>query len=285
VSTDDTTRGALLARKTWRTAEPLHGMIYFVPEAAEAYAALGITGRDGYFASRAAPMGAVSADVVISTFFNFNPELVHAAIPKAWTVTTPDALVAARFGAVDGAMRRLLGDDVVHSDEMRRAAELGRGMAEVAGTHIEGRPLCAGHAQLRWPDQPHLVLWHAQSVLREYRGDAHIALLVTHGLTGIDALLTHAAGGDVPAHLLQSTRGWSNEDWNAAADSMRARGWLSDSDELSFTEWGTAQRQQIENQTDQLAAAPYAALGEDGCAEFRTLTRPWSKVFSEVLFR
>ena len=251
----------------------------------EAYAALGITGRDGYFASRAAPMGAVSAEVVISTFFNFNPELVHAAIPKAWTVTTPDALVAARFDAVDGAMRRLLGDDVVQSDEMRRAAELGRGMAEVAGTHIEGRPLCAGHAQLPWPDQPHLVLWHAQSVLREYRGDAHIALLVTHGLTGVDALLTHAAGGDVPAHLLQSTRGWSNEDWNTAADSMRTRGWLSDSDELAFTESGAARRQEIEDQTDQLAAAPYAALGEDGCAEFRTLTRPWSKVFSEVLFR
>jgi hypothetical protein len=285
VSTDDAARAALLARKTWRTAEPLHGMIYFVPEAAEAYAALGITGRDGYFASRAAAMGAVSAEVVISTFFNFNPELVHAAIPQAWTVTTPGALVSARFGAVDRAMRRLLGDDVVQSDEMRRAAELGRGMAEVASRHIEGRPLCAGHAQLPWPDEPHLVLWHAQSVLREYRGDAHIALLVTHGLTGIDALLTHAAGGDVPAHLLQSTRGWSNEDWNAAADSMRARGWLSDSDELTFTEWGTAQRQEIENQTDQLSAAPYAALGEDGCAEFRTLTRPWSKVFSEVLFR
>jgi hypothetical protein len=285
VSIDDIAPAALLARKTWRTAEPLHGMIYFVPEAAEAYAALGITGRDGYFASRAAPMGAVSAEVVISTFFNFNPELVHAAIPEAWSVTTPGALVSARFGAVDRAMRRLLGDEVVQSDEMRRAADLGRGMAEVAGTHIEGRPLCAGHAQLPWPDEPHLVLWHAQSVLREYRGDAHIALLVTHGLTGIDALLTHAAGGDVPAHLLQSTRGWSNEDWHAAADSMRARGWLSDSDELAFTEWGTAQRQEIENQTDALSAAPYAALGEDGCAEFRTLTRPWSKVFSEVLFR
>ena len=140
---------ALLARKTWRTAEPLHGMIYFVPEAAEAYAALGITGRDGYFASRAAPMGAVAAEVVISTFFNFNPELVHAAIPKAWAVTTPEALVAARFAAVDGAFRRLIGDEAIQSDEMRLAAELARSMAEEASTHIEGRPLCAGHAQLR----------------------------------------------------------------------------------------------------------------------------------------
>ena len=83
------TEAALLARKTWRTLEPLHGMVYFVPEAAEAYERLGITGRAGYFASRAAPMGAVSADVVASTFFNFNPELVHAAIPSSWEVTSP----------------------------------------------------------------------------------------------------------------------------------------------------------------------------------------------------
>ena len=146
MSTDE---AALLARKTWRTAEPLHGMIYFVSEAAEAYAALGITGRDGYFASRAAPMGAVPAEVVISTFFNFNPALVHAAIPKAWATTTSEALVAARFAAVDGAFRRLIGDDVVHSDEMRRAAELARAMAEDASTHIEGRVKVVEAALLR----------------------------------------------------------------------------------------------------------------------------------------
>jgi hypothetical protein len=287
VSTDAASadNAALMARKTWRTAEPIHGMIYFVPESAESYAGLGITGRDGYFASRAAPMGAVSAEVVISTFFNFNPELVYAAIPKAWKIATPQALVTARLAAADGAFRRLLGDDVVRSEEMRRAAELARGLAEHASTHIEGRPLCAGHAQLPWPAVPHLVLWHAQSVLREYRGDAHVALLVTHGLSGLDALLTHAAAGDVPAHLLRTTRGWSREDWDAAADSMRGRGWLADGDDLTLTEWGAAQRREIEDRTDHLAAGPYAALGKEGCTELRTLTRPWSRVFSEVLVR
>ena len=121
--TDD---GALRARKTWRTLEPLHGMVYFVPEAADAYQRLGITGRAGYFASRVAPMGAVRADVVVSTFFNFNPELVHAAIPGAWEVAAPEQLVAARFTAVDAASRRLLGDAALGSDEMRHAADLAR---------------------------------------------------------------------------------------------------------------------------------------------------------------
>ena len=136
--------GALLARKTWRTLEPLHGMIYFVPEAAEAYERLGIKGRAGYFASRAAPMGAVAAELVVATFFNFNPDLVHAAIPGAWDITTPEALVNARLAAVDGAFRRVLGNEVLESRSMARAAELARGLAETAGAHVEGRPSTRG---------------------------------------------------------------------------------------------------------------------------------------------
>ena len=202
-----TSEEALLARKTWRTLEPLHGMIYFVPEAAEAYAATGITGRSGYFASRAAPMGAVGAEVVIATFFNFNPALVRHAIPSAWDVATPAQLVAARFAAVDAAFRRILGDGVVNSADMARAAELARIAATKASDHTEGRPLAAAHAELAWPDEPHLVLWHAQSILREYRGDGHIAQLVVHGLSGLESLVTHAAAGDVPPNILLATRG------------------------------------------------------------------------------
>ncbi len=216
--------GALRARKTWRTLEPLHGMVYFVREAAEAYERLGITGRAGYFASRAAPMGAVQADVVVSTFFNFNPELVRAAIPSSWAIAAPAALVTARFAAVDAACRRLLGDEVLASAEMRRAADLARRAAEEAGRRAEGRPLAAAHADVAWPAEPHLVLWHAQSILREYRGDGHIALLVVHGLSGIEALVTHAAAGDVPAQLLRSTRGWPQEAWDAAVEALRAAG-------------------------------------------------------------
>ncbi len=273
---------ALRARKTWRTAEPVHGMIYFVPEAAAAYARLGVTGRAGYFASRAAPMGAVSGEVVVSTFFNFNPELVHAAIPRAWEAAAPAALVAARFDAADAAFRRVLGDAVVGSEEMRRAAALLRTAAEEAAHRVEGRPLAAGHAEVAWPDAPHLVLWHAQSVLREYRGDGHVALLVTHGLSGLEALVTHGAAGDVPAAVLKSTRAWSDEAWDEAADALRGRGWLERGDGLRFTEWGAAQRRAIEDGTDVLAAAPYDALGDERCTELRALMRPWSTAFAQV---
>ena len=170
--------GALLARKTWRTVEPLHGMIYFVPEAAEAYERLGITGRAGYFASRAAPMGAVAAEVVVATFFNFNPDLVRAAIPRAWDITTPRSTrersprsqSTVRSAACSGTMCSSLGP-------WTERPNWPVGLAETAGTQVEGRPLSAAHAELPWPDPPHLVLWHAQSILREFRGDGHVALL------------------------------------------------------------------------------------------------------------
>lgn len=274
---------ALLSHKTWRTLEPLHGAIYFVPEAAEEYAKLGVTGRDGYFASRAAAMGGVSAEVVIATFFNFSPDLVRHAIPAAWACAAPDQFVAARLEAADRALHRLLGAEVLRSAEMGRAAELARSAAETASAAVDGRPLCAGHTRLAWPEEPHLVLWHAQTILREFRGDGHVALLMTHGLSGIDALITHAAQGDVPAALLQSTRGWSDSRWRTAVESLRERNWLTSDDPIAFTAWGDERRAEIEAQTDLLASAPYAELGVEACTELRALTRPWSKVAVEAM--
>src|SRR5271154_823448 len=111
----------------------------------------------------------------------------------------------------------------------------------------EGRPLAAAHTDVAWPHAPHLVLWHAQSILREYRGDGHIAQLVVRGLSGVEALVTHAAAGDVPAHLLRSTRGWSRNTWDDAVDALRGRGWLQQGGEIRFTELGATQRRALED--------------------------------------
>ena len=98
------------ARKTWRTLEPIHGMIYFAPEAAARYEALGLRGRSGYFASRSAPMGAVPAPVVVATFYNFEPGLVHESMDGVWNLATPAQLLDARLAAADAALRRALPD-------------------------------------------------------------------------------------------------------------------------------------------------------------------------------
>jgi len=265
-----------IARRTWRTVEPLHGMIYFTPEAAEAFADLGLAGRMGYFGSRSAPMGAVNAEVVIATFYNFRPDLVRASIPAAWERATPAQILEARLGAADRALRRFL-PDAIGTAEMAEAATLARRAAETACEHVEGRPLFAGHAALAWPDADHLVLWHAQTLLREYRGDGHIAALVTAGLSGLEAAITHVATGDVPGAVLVSTRAWPEDEWAAGIDGLRARGILERGDDLALTDAGRVQRQWVEDATDASAVAAYEPLGDDGCARLRTLTRPWSR--------
>jgi hypothetical protein len=267
---------ATLARKMWRTLEPYHGMIYFSPHAADAYAAFGVRGQDGYFASRAAPMGAVSGEVVVATFFNFNPELVHRAVPAAWAAAPPSQWVEARLGAVDVSLRESLGDEAVAGEDVAEAATIARRAAEACTA--PGRPLYAGHASLDWPDDPHLVLWHAISLLREFRGDGHIAALVDEELGGCEALVTHGADGAVPAAILQSTRGWSDEAWEAACETLRRRGWLEGD---AATAAGIEARQRIEDRTDQLALAPWAAIGADDADRLRTLVRPFSKAISE----
>ena len=134
-------------------------------------------------------------------------------------------------------------------------------------------------AVLRAADDPVLVLWHAQSLLREFRGDGHIAALVTEGISGIEALVLHGGTGEVPRRTLQSTRGWTDDEWNAAALGLRSRGWLEE--DGSLTDAGRAHRQGVEDRTDALARPAYEALGEDGCARLRTLVRPFAKAVVE----
>jgi hypothetical protein len=263
-----------MARRCFRTTEPIHAMIYFTPHRAECYAQTGITHqRMAYFASRAAAMGAVPAETVIATFFNFNPGLVRRAIPAAWQITTPAHVLAARLEAADRSLRQAWGEDA-GGPAVREAADLARRAAEHATSRLQGRPLFASHAALPWPQDPHLVLWHAQTLLREYRGDGHIALLLTEGLDGLGALITHAATGSISAEALRTSRAWSEEDWAAGEDRARAQGWLEPSPQLALSEDGKRRRQSIEDRTDELAIFPYEAIGADGCNRLAELAAP-----------
>lgn len=269
----------LIGRRTWRTLEPIHGAIYFVPEADEEYAALGVSGpMAGYFPSRAAAMGAVGVEVVKATFYNFDPSFVEERMSGMWESASPDRWLAARLAAADRMIRRLAGDTL---QDLVPAAEIARRAASVAAERPEGRPLFAGHSEQRWPDEPHLVLWHAQTLLREFRGDGHVAALTAQGLSGCEALVTHAAAGDVSAQVLKSSRRRTDEDWAAAEETLRSRGWL-DADG-TLTEVGREGRQWIEDRTDELSVLPYDAIGEDDCARLRSICRPTSQLMTAAL--
>jgi hypothetical protein len=268
------------ARKTWRTLEPIHGLIYFAPEAGAAYEAIGLPpAMGGYFASRAAAMGPVPAEVVIATFFNFFPDFVRQTIPSAWSIASPESILAARHAAAEEALRARVGD-LASGPALEEAALLARRAAEAAAQSPEGRPLFAAHASLPWPDDPLMVLWHAVTLLREFRGDGHIAAMTVEGVSGVEALILHGATGEVAPATLRSSRQWPKEQWAAGEEGLRSRGWLDA--EGGLTDAGRAHRQGVEDRTDELAAPAYAVLGEDGCDRLRSLGRPLSKAIVEA---
>lgn len=270
----------VIARKLARTANPYPSIIFLAAEAETAAGAAGLPrGPMGYFAGRAAPMGAVCAEVVIATFYNFQPDLIRSCIPAAWSYTTPADLLGHRLAAVDVALRRVLGDEVITGPQVAEAAQLARIAAEAC--QPEGRALLAGHASLPWPQEPHLDLWHSLTLLREHRGDGHIIALQVAGYSGCEALLMHVAVGGVPRAFVR-TRAWSAEQWAAAADSLRSRG-LIDADEVA-TEKGRAHREAVEERTDVLSVGPLQALGEDGCVRLRELVRPWSVAIAADIY-
>ena len=263
------------ARAAHTATNSLHSMIYFVPETEQRLTGTGLKpGRMCYFAGRSAAMGAVGSGVVTATFYNFHPGLVAHCIPAAWELARPDAVLAARLAAADEALRRLLGPEVIGSAEVGRLAGLTREATEAC--QPEGRPLYAAHAGLAWPDEPHLVLWHALTLLREHRGDGHVWALGTGGLSGIEALVTHTATGrGFAPEFARRSRGYQPEEWDAAVEGLVSRGLMAGDGTL--TEAGRALRAQVENETDRLAAPPWQHLGEERTAEVvqtgRELTR------------
>lgn len=259
------------ARRLWRALEPYHAVVYFAPEPQAACTELGTRGYwMSYFALRAAPLGAAPPELVAALFYGFAPRLVARAVPDTWRVASPERFLAVRLEAVDAALHRLLGAETLRSAEVAQAAVLAREAALAAPT--AGRPMAAANAALPWPEPPHLVLWHAQTVLREQRGDGHVAALLTAGLDPVESLALHAAEIALDPDWMRSRRGWTEDEWAAGVDRLVERGLLSRDGAL--TDEGRACRAAVEAHTDALADAPRAALGASRAARLTELMDP-----------
>ncbi len=215
-----------LIRSAHNATNSLHSLIYFAPETEHYLTGVGLRGnRMCYFAGRAAPMGAVGPEASSrrDPSTTSTPRWWPRSIPAAWELATPATVIDARYVADDAALTRLLGEEVIASADMLTLAELVREAA--AGCAPEGRPLYAGNADLSWPDAPHLVMWHALTLLREYRGDGHICALACTGLSGIEAIVTHTkTGKGFLTEFAKASRGWSEQEWAAAEAGLTARG-------------------------------------------------------------
>ena len=221
------------ARELWTLFEPIHAITYFAPEGRAACEAAGLRGYwRGYFAGRAAPLGPVGPAPVVGAFFGFAPAMVERALPDVWTRATPEAAWRARQDGAVAALRRLLGDD---PDVSGAVAVL---EAAVAGLDPSGRVLGAAYLGLPVPDEPLARLWHLAGVLREHRGDGHVAAWVAHDVTGIESLVMRASI-DLSREWLQPNRGWTDDEWAAAEARLADRGLLGDRDLLEAVEAAT----------------------------------------------
>ncbi|NWF29920.1 hypothetical protein HW130_27280 [Streptomyces sp. PKU-EA00015] len=259
-------------RQMWHLLEPLHALLYYAPPAFEEAAALGYDTDErwpSYFAWRAAPLGEAGTAQVSSAFHSFSPRMVARYVPAAWRTAAPGDVLAARLRAVDRMYRDVL-TDAIGTPALGEAAALARRAAEAADG--AGRPLAAANAALPWADEPHLVLWQAATILREHRGDGHIAALLTAGLDPVESLVSFAGVGAAPVETFAG-RGWSEAEWRAGRERLAARG-LVDHDGTATTE-GRALRAEIERRTDETVAAPWRALGPDDTTRLSELLGPY----------
>ncbi|MGW4099634.1 SCO6745 family protein [Mycobacterium sp. NPDC004974] len=267
-------RSPALARRFFDRLEPVHGVTYFAPESLAAFADLGYPGFwMGYFGARSAPLGIVPPEVVAAAFYNFTTERVSRALPAAWDKASPARLLQVRSDSAVAALRR---SGVIDSESTRLAAELTAKAARTAP--LDGRPLYAANRALPWPDEPVAKLWHAVTLLREQRGDGHIAVLVAEGISGRECNVLHAAAGRVPREMIMRGRDYDDEQWAEYVERLRSRGWLDDGGDL--TDAGRDIKQAIEDRTDALALGALDALTDD---EITTLFRVLTPITRQVV--
>ena len=245
-------------RTFWQAIEVIHDVVYFAPDAKQRYEAIGLKGYwMGYVASRSAALGTPPPEVVTALFHGFAPRLIERALPDAWSMASRDDVLATRLDLARDALTPGLAD----ADVARMAKEL---QAIIPTLDYAGKGLAAAHLSLQAPEDDLGRLWHAATVLREYRGDCHVAILTAAGLDGAAANALAVADGRV-APKQREMRAWTEDEWAEAYERLRRRAWVDEF--ATITDSGRAARAQIEDATDRVSASSF-----DEEAQARTIT-------------
>lgn len=253
---DGVITGRPTARRMFELVEPIGVLPYGDGALGEVVEALGLRGIwDGYFAGRAAALGPVPAEVVHALFYNFFPGEVARHIPHVWEVTTPEAAFAAREDGCVGVLRGIL-DDVATTPGFARAADLLAQAAMSAPT--EGRAMYAALRGLPLPEEPIARLFRGATLLREHRGDGHVAALVSHGIGGTESHFLAAIAVGMQGADFGRVHHRPRAELVAIEDGLRVRGLVDGSGR--FTADGRETKDRIEALTDELAQPPYDVL-------------------------
>jgi hypothetical protein len=256
------------ARTLRNLVEPISSGVYFAPEAIDGYAELGLDYFEGYFCSRGACLGKAPWSVIAAAFAAFKPEAVRAAVTSGWAKVEPEPVLAARERGATAQLERLIGGIASSADVARATAILD---AATDGIDPSGRPIYAGLSVLARPTTPLGALWRAADMVREYRGDGHVAAWIPHVDATEITVLTELAWG-IPSRSYVYTRGWSEAEVDAAFERLTARGLVADG---ALTDAGTTLRADIERTTDRAARGLLDRIGDDMAALFDLLD-PWA---------
>jgi hypothetical protein len=288
---------AAAARMMWTLFEPVHVVSYFAPEARSAFEQAGLRGFwRGYFAGRAAPLGVPGTGAVIAAFSSFAPAMVSRAIPAVWDLVTPARALTAREAGAVAAIRTLL--DLETGDEVPASVQAAADQLASAASGLDraGRTLAGANIDLPVPAEPVARLWHAATLLREHRGDGHLAALVAADVEACEALALRA--GVDRAHTrsadradarravgwsreqMQPVRGWTDEQWEQAATRLTDRGLLHP--DGTATPAGLVLHRDIEDVTDVAAARPWATLGPSRTQALASLLEPIARACAAV---
>lgn len=249
----------------------LIGWIFWDPWGTARYADAGVPDGTGwYIATRAAPIAAAGADVVVATFGSISRLSIEVAMQLCRRHSTFEAALAARDEAVLHGLQAMVPEVCGPLGEMAPA------LWESADTlPLEGRALFASHLRHRREDEPTLSAWLALNCIREWRGDTHWALHVAEDVDGTEAMLLDAAWRGHDDDWLPRSRGADDAAIERAWANLEARGLAHG---RRVTEAGIALRQSIEDRLDDRCARGWRVLGEGPTRALVELVEPHTDV-------
>lgn len=240
-----------VARRLRDALEPIATQGWWSRPAGERLMTLGVDFLPGYVWGRAAALGTPTAAVVTATFGVFEPSLIATTLEAGVAAASRDDILAARS---DGGAASV---GAVASDE-ECAAIADPLLAALADVDGLGRPLFSALRALPVPSSAAGRVWRAAELVREHRGDGHLAVLVGADLDAVESNVLTERWIDFGLGEYSGTRGFGPDALSAAVGRLNARGWMADDD---LTDAGRDARSAIEAATDATQARLVGALG------------------------
>lgn len=222
-----------------------------------------------YFASRSVSLGTPDANVIQATFYHFSPELIARAIPDAWRLANIEDILSTRLQI---AQQLLTSAQAIPSypgvkNQLSDLVQLAKSLPRY------GRVLYSSLVNLDWTASPEIMAFGAATLLREHRGDTHNAILLSHSISGIQSNILQIADGRVSFNLLDSSRGWNEEQWRVGISQLIERDILTKDSTIEkphFSKVGRQLKWEIESATD-VNSDPWGDLEPKALHQFSEL--------------